>query len=83
MKLKEIKTEKEFWELADNRYKRTHKLRVIWQNPNEHKEKRDKAYKLWLKMLHKTMILMPIITTMYTSYNKKFQSGGIIGNKPY
>ena len=76
MRLKNIKTEKEFWKIAENRYQRTHTLRRIWQNTKETQKYREKAFRLWRIMLFRTMKLMPIITKIKTNYRTNFNKGG-------
>jgi len=77
LRLRDIKNEEMFWKMADNRYQRAHKLRVVWQNPDETSDRREKAFKLWQIMLKKNMILMRIITKINTTYHNKFPKGGI------
>lgn len=50
MKINSIKTEDQFYQFADVWYQRTHKLRLVWQNPDETIENQFKAFLLWQKM---------------------------------
>ena len=73
MRLKDIKTEKDFWEFSDNWHQRTHRLREVWQNPREEKSRQAKAFKLWLIMYDRVMKLVPIATKIIVykdKYNK-------------
>jgi hypothetical protein len=71
--------EKEFWELAENWYRRTHKLREVAENNNETPERKKKAKKLFLIMVYRMMRLKTMsikIRTPKTPIN--FKPGGII-----
>ena len=48
--------------IAENWYRRTHKLRIIWQNEENEKEKRTKAFLLFIQMMHRTLKIGNIIT---------------------
>jgi hypothetical protein len=50
-----MKTEKEFWELAETWYQRTHRLREITEKENETPERKKKALKLYLIMVDRMM----------------------------
>ena len=78
MRLKDIKTEKDFWELSDNWYQRTHRLREVWQNPREEESRKAKAFKLWLIMYDRVMKLVPIATKISTHIpSKNFEKGDV------
>ena len=62
MKIENIKTRTEFYEFADIWYQRVHKLWGVWQNIKETKERRAKAFTLWLIMYDRVMRLVPIAT---------------------
>ena len=84
MKIKDIKTEKQFYEFADVWYQRVHKLRRIFENKEEAKEKRDKAQKLYLIMFIRVMELFNIAKRINV-FKPKHNKGGIaiVGeNKP-
>lgn len=71
-------TQKEFWELAENWYQRTHKLRLVTENENETPERRSKALKLFLIMAGR----MQKVTKMATDITMpkaptNFERGGI------
>lgn len=48
-------SEDEFWEVADNWYQRSHKLREVWQDKTLSSSKRVKAYTLWSRMYFRVM----------------------------
>ena len=78
MRLKDIKTEKDFWEFSDNWYQRTHRLREVWQNPREEESRKAKAFKLWLIMYDRVMKLVPIATKISTHIpSNNFEKGGV------
>ena len=60
MKLENIKTRAEFYEFADIWYQRAHKLRDVWQNKKETKERRARALKLWIIMYQRINKLIQI-----------------------
>lgn len=47
MRLSDIKTMKQFWEVGDVWYQRTLKLAEIWQDDDIEESKRLKAFNLW------------------------------------
>jgi hypothetical protein len=51
----QITNRKQFFEVAENWYQRTHKLREVWQDENCTPERKDKAYKLWQIMGNRMM----------------------------
>ncbi len=57
--LKEIKTEAEFYDMADIWYQRSHKLREIWQDETQTAKRKVKSYFLWLKMYNRIQNLLP------------------------
>ena len=60
MKISDIKTETEFYALADMWYQRTLRLRDIWQNDKESDRRRIKSFALFLIMQHRVMKLTQI-----------------------
>lgn len=66
MKLSDIKTEKEFWLVAENWYKRANILSDIWRDNSYDIKKRIKAFVLWNKMKDRIMRLVPIVIKIST-----------------
>jgi hypothetical protein len=60
MKLSDVNTLDDFFEFGDIWYQRAHGLRVIWQDENETKETRVKAFKLWLIMYDRVINITPL-----------------------
>ena len=50
MKLSNIKTRSQFYDMAETQYQRTIRLRDIWQDDNESIYRRTKAFALWGRM---------------------------------
>lgn len=79
MKLSEIKTRKQFDDYADVWYQRSHKLRYIWQNPEETEQRREKAKRLWNVCYKKVMICVHIsIKLNQHIHPNDLEKGGII-----
>ena len=76
MKISSIKTEDQFYEVADVWYQRTHKLRLIWQNENETIENQIKAFKLWQLMEERVLKLKEIAVKLQIIM-PKYSKGGI------
>lgn len=49
--MKNIRNKKEFYDYADDCYKRTNNLKEVWMNGNETRERKSKAFSLWVKMI--------------------------------
>jgi len=77
MKLSEIKTKTEFYEMADIWYQRAHKLREVWQNEIG-TERGLRAYYIWLKLYERLQYCIHI--AMKFSQPKlpvKYKTGGL------
>ena len=68
MRLRDIKTESDFFQFADVWYQRTHNLRFVWQNENESRLRRLKALYLWYIMQERVLHLKNIALSFH-SYN--------------
>ena len=66
MKISDIKTENQFWIVAENWYERGNKLRDIWQDDSCNIKTRIKAFILWNKMKDRIMRLVPIVIKIST-----------------
>ena len=77
MKHSDIKTQEQFYEMADVHYQRTIKLREVWQNENETVERRLKAQNLFvissLIVIKLSQIAIKFSQPMHTT----FKSGGM------
>lgn len=71
MKIDSIKTAQEFYDFADIWYQRTHKLRKVWKDKNQTKEKREKAFLLFKVMLQRVIKLTQIATKSNQPLPKK------------
>lgn len=60
MKIKSIKTRRQFYDFADIWYQRTHKLRMVWQDETQSEAKIAKAYLLFNLMLQRVMKLTQV-----------------------
>jgi hypothetical protein len=60
MNINNIKTRKDFYQVADVWYNRTHNLRCVWQNDLETESRKVKAYRLWFEMYQRMMNLVNI-----------------------
>lgn len=60
MKLSEIKTEAQFYEMADIWYQRLHKVREIWQDDLQPEARKDKAFKIWYQLYNRMMAVTQI-----------------------
>ncbi len=82
MQFKNIKTEKQFWNLAENWYQRTHRLREIWQNSKETETRKSKALRLHLIMVHRMLTITRVATFLQQIKSARktypYQKGGII-----
>lgn len=77
MKLSEIKTLDQFYEMADVQYQRTIRLADAINDPSKPIEYKQKASLIW----HKSMTRVQKLISMYAKMNtetKKFPSGGIV-----
>lgn len=75
-------TNAEFWEVANNWYQRTHKLRVIWQDESLSIGKRERAFNLHAIMLQRmTAIQLKAIELSQPKRPNQFPSGGIVSAK--
>lgn len=71
-----IKSEKDFWIVAEDWYKRTHRLRLISENENETEERRSKAIKLFMSMLGRMQTISVMASRIKTSVSlPKFEKG--------
>ena len=77
MRIKDVKTEQDFWLFADNWYQRAHLLREVWQNPRESDERRAKAFRLWFVMKDRVLNLSLIATRIQVRKNVHFEKGGV------
>ena len=75
MKLKDIKTKAQFEAVAENWYQRTHRLRTVLEDKSETKERREKAFKLFL-IMGQRMVEVAIILAQTNTPKKQFPSGG-------
>lgn len=81
MKLSSIKTEQEFYKLADIWYQRTLKLSAIWKNRKYSEIDRMRAFELWNKMSQRVVKLQRIslsINHVKLNSSSKFPVAGII-----
>lgn len=85
MKLKDIKTEKQFYDVAEIWYQRTIKLAEIWQNHQESEERKIKALNLWIFMIQKMRKMVQLAIIIETPKPKKKSVGkegqAIVGEK--
>ncbi len=78
MKLKNIKTRKEFYDFADIWYQRVHALRRVWQESDEPIERKVRAFKLWGIMFKRVLKLNQIaIKINQVKPPKEFEKGGV------
>jgi len=79
MNLNKITTKAEFYEFSDIWYQRAHRLREIWQDLEETKIKRDRAYKLWVIMVRRVLYLQQVaLRNNQITQPKNFEQGGVI-----
>jgi len=79
MRIDTIKTKTEFYEFAEIWHQRAIRLHDIWLNTKETKEKRNKAFFLYIIMYCRLIKLVHIAVEMHQSKNfSKFKSGGYI-----
>ncbi|MFL1896806.1 DUF1778 domain-containing protein [Aquimarina sp. 2-A2] len=57
MRAKDIKTKDQFYAFADVWYQRSQKLRDVWQNEEQPRAKREKAFHLWKIMFDRVINL--------------------------
>lgn len=74
MKLSEIKTPTQFWDLSDMWWERTKKLKDVFIKADIPHAKRLKAYKLFMEMWQR-MVTLKEIATKLTHYH----TGGMVG----
>jgi threonyl-tRNA synthetase len=79
MNIKDIKTKAEFWEVAEMWYKRTHKLREIWQDYGVSDKRKVKAFYLWNIMVKRMLKVNQVAIEINTPKAPKgFKPGGTI-----
>jgi hypothetical protein len=75
----QITTKKEFWEVAENWYQRTHKLREVWQDFEASDKRKVKAFYLWNIMAQRMLnINQKAIEITQPKPPKDFPKGGIV-----
>ncbi len=72
------KSEYEFWQIAENWYARTHRLREVWQDETKPIEKRIKATLLWAKMSERVFLCVSIAKEI-SKPKPKLEKGSIGG----
>ena len=77
MKHSDIKTQEQFYEMADVHYQRTIKLREVWQNENETVERRLKAQNLFVISSLIVIKLSQIAIKFSQPMPTTFKSGGM------
>lgn len=77
MKIENIKTRTDFYEVANIWYQRVHRLREVWQDENETTERKEKAFKLWDTMKNRVLMLTQIAIKINQVKLPKFKSGGV------
>ena len=65
------------WGIGEIYYQRAHKLRKVWQNPTETKNRKEKAYTLWVECVKKVMSCF-LKAQELTVYKNHFPLGGTI-----
>lgn len=71
MNIKDIKTQKQFYEFADVWYQRVHKLRAVWQDESKPIAQRGKAYALFQIMVSRVLKLHSIAIKLSQPIQKK------------
>ena len=83
LRLDSIKTRSALHEVADNWYKRTHNLRMVWQNEQETEQRKTKAFALFLLMSKRLHSILLILNKLDGEMiGKNFVKGAIISG-PY
>lgn len=72
-------TEKQFWEIAERWYQRTHRLREIAEDENETPERKKKALELFSIMVIRMMKVARMAVEIRTPKPPtNYQQGGVI-----
>lgn len=69
--------ENKLFQIGENWYQRTHRLREVWQNDSASNISRIKAYKLWLEMTVRVIYIKNEITKSRSNYIPPFAKGGM------
>ena len=73
-----MRTDRQFWEVAESWYQRTHRLREVTESDNETPERKSKALKLFLIMAGRMRVVSQIAIKINTpNPPQHFKVGGI------
>jgi len=64
--------EKEFWDMANNWYQRTHRLREFAKDQSKPYEKRQKAFNLFLNMVNRMLKITKVASSISKEKSSRF-----------